>query len=471
MLQLPPDSHWATASQSCARAPAPERPAAAAGGGVGGGATGGCATARLGDGAAGRRSARLCRATSVVRAWSSWACMAACAACRSATCCAAAACIGLRRRQRGLGRLLRAGRPPPRRAWAAACVVGGVLPGHRDDGRGRRTGGRPRRRGARPARASAPGCPTVSRPARTRRRRAGHVAVAGEPGDGVPRVGEVGLRLLRRGVGRLRRRPAPVVGLRGSVRRPSSWACDRAGAGVLDRGLRRAQVGQHRADLRRESSAAAWAAETSPSEGGARRGRRRRRRCREADGRGHADSPPAHDPSPPLPKHRYTLPSTPAGALLEPGARGRAPEGDDARVCTVVVRWSAGRPAQLLALRDELTSPGVRRSRPLVGREPGRGGRAGPRRRRHVVRDPDPDGHDGAGAQPPGEAAGRPRRPQPRGAAAARRHPRRRLGGARRPDRHGLVRARPGDPGRAPHLAVRRRAPDVGRRCRRAPTW
>jgi hypothetical protein len=30
--------------------------------------------------------------------------------------------------------------------------------------------------------------------------------------------------------------------------------------------------------------------------------------------------------------------------------------GDDARVCTVVVRWSAGRPAQLLALRDELTT-------------------------------------------------------------------------------------------------------------------
>jgi hypothetical protein len=31
-------------------------------------------------------------------------------------------------------------------------------------------------------------------------------------------------------------------------------------------------------------------------------------------------------------------------------------EGDDARVCTVLVRWSAGRPAQILALRDELTT-------------------------------------------------------------------------------------------------------------------
>jgi Transport and Golgi organisation 2 len=42
-----------------------------------------------------------------------------------------------------------------------------------------------------------------------------------------------------------------------------------------------------------------------------------------------------------------------------PGRRradGRARNRDDAGVCTVVVGWSAGRPAQILALRDELTT-------------------------------------------------------------------------------------------------------------------
>ena len=38
------------------------------------------------------------------------------------------------------------------------------------------------------------------------------------------------------------------------------------------------------------------------------------------------------------------------------GTNSGAAEGNNARVCTVVVRWSEGRPAQILALRDELTT-------------------------------------------------------------------------------------------------------------------
>ena len=59
----------------------------------------------------------------------------------------------------------------------------------------------------------------------------------------------------------------------------------------------------------------------------------------------------------PPPEGDVPAPPTPERATSDGGATGTSGvPGEDARVCTVVVRWSAGQPVRILALRDELTT-------------------------------------------------------------------------------------------------------------------